>query len=124
MSAVLKTTFTICDSKKFHDRLEPTGLTAKQADGIYELAAKYIPFHILENIYAKQRYYDDSDNVNQTNQHVDMMRKMLESKGFTAEQADGLVEMVTEYVCPQILANIYTQQRHNDNNADQINQIH
>ena len=50
------------------------------------------------------------------------IHETLEAKGFTAEQADGIYEVVSQYIPPQIHAVTYAEQRHNDDNFDRINQ--
>ena len=50
------------------------------------------------------------------------IHETLEAKGFTAEQADGIYEVVSQYIPPQIHAVTDAEQRHNDDNFDRINQ--
>ena len=49
------------------------------------------------------------------------IHETLEAKGFTAEQADGIYEVVSQYI-PPIQAVTYAEQRHNDDNFDRLNQ--
>ena len=50
------------------------------------------------------------------------IHETLEAKGFTAEQADGIYEVVSQCIPSQIQAIAYAEQRHNDDNFDCLNQ--